>query len=395
MYARLLKVSLACFGFSAWSGDASGATRLLFAFDRQCAISMETQTRDATQESLLAALAPALLTSAASAAVDLGIVLVKTKLDPTQGEFSDTALVAVDGMYENLKPNIKQACMMVGVFDTDEIVSLPLRKDNRLFLRAADERAEFHERKIGERLPALFPSAGSPLLYFEAVRRFSPDGTAYWYQPVYAYIGRMIKPHWLSKDPVWQVTLTWRSLEDKPIAAWAYKLTGDPPFELDKTLLVGLSKGYVAWPKPNDETAKNGVASPFTVQVDVAEHRSATAFAIALQRAVTENEAAIKAAMRDAYPWRQAEVQGLARAANEQVETEARKRFDSYLTGLAAYRTSCAQPADDIGRAGCGATYTALKKEATALKGDIQRLGILPSGQVLPEPDPPGPVKPS
>jgi hypothetical protein len=240
----------------------------------------------------------------------------------------------------------------------------------------------------------VFAGLGKPIIYMEAVRVFSPDGTAHHYQPVYAYVARMARPHAFSKDPVWEVTVSWRDLEDKPFAGWTYKFSGEAPFELDKSSLSGMTKGWSTLVKPTKDTNSTLVAAPFTVQIEVAEHRTATLFAKALQAALNDNEAAIKQAIKDQYPWRRDEVKAQVAEALIKADGEARTRLGTYLTDLDTYTTECSAPATQAIRTQCVARHSLLSRTQAAVQADVTKFKILPEGEAVPKPPAPGPLTP-
>lgn len=337
-----------------------------------------------------AMLAAALLTSAADYLLGAGIDLVKAYLDPSQGQYGDKVVAAMPGLFLEGKQNIALSCLAVGVFDPDVVgLAQPPMKSLESYTRVIAKAEPFVSPEPSKRLPLVFKRNDAPLIYFEAVRRFSPDGTAHYYEPVYFFASRMAKPHFLSSDPVWEISMSWRGLDGAAFADWTFKFSGTPPFEKHRESLAGNSSKWVAIPTVAPDASKTGITRPFTLQVEIAEHRTATLFAKAVQKAVADNEALLKTAIRDRYPWRRDEVAQAAAAVEKQAETEARGRLDGYLALLGEYQTKCAKPATPTEAASCGATYTKLQQQLIVLKSDVVRFKIVESA-ALPAPSAPG-----
>jgi hypothetical protein len=397
MPAQLSRTSWVAIGSAAaliCSGPAFPSPSLVANFRYECAITLEANSAPdvGKVEIALGPLAAALLTSAADAVVGFGIDLIKTKLDPSQGQYSDKIVIPYKGMFSNAKHNPDLGCLMVAVFDPTSSADFPgkWQKDGE---KLPSPDFGFKNLRVpSKRFASVFGDRGAPIIYLEAVRIFSPDGTAHYYQPVYAYVSKMAKPHMLSKDPVWELTMSWRDFDDKPFAGWTYKFNGEPPLELDGKSLSGTARGWSALAKLTKDTRTTGVAAPFTVQIELVEHRTATLFAKALQAAVNENEAAIKQGIKDQYPWRREEVKAQAAEALTKADGEARTRLATYLTALDSYTSDCKAPATEAVRAQCSARYTLLQRTQAAAQADVAKFQILPDGQTVPAPAPPGPV---
>lgn len=374
-------------------GPAVATPRLLVATDRQCAISMENTTAPdpSAREGGVAALMGSVLTSGADVAVSVALDFVKAQLDPSQGQYFAKAVLAVDGLFDTRMHNPALSCIMVAVYDKAEpgTAVLPIERTGD-FARLPIEGTVFFNLPIGERLQRVFPGmSATPVLYFEALRRVAPDSSGHYYQPVYAYAARMLRPHWLSSDPVWEVTIKWRGVSGDNLGNWSYSFGGKVPLELGKGDLLGLTSGWSLAPKLPEKPGRIDVVLPFVIDVEVTEHRSSTTFSKALQKAVGDNEAGIKQAARDAYPWRKEEVAAQKKDAALKQQDEASERASAYLTTLKGYQADCASSADELARAVCGIRYAKLNRDYAGVAEDIKRFELLAPGQSLPQPSEP------
>ena len=136
-----------------------------------------------------------------------------------------------------------------------------------------------------------------------------------------------------------------------------YKLAGKPPFERLAPEISLQGNGWLPLQTPRKAEHADQAWSPVTIELEINEHRSATVFAAALQKALADNEADIRQAVRDGYPWRRREVQ---EAAQEQALKTAREKLESYLDGLDGFIAECSGALDSTKQTRCGIGYVKL-----------------------------------
>lgn len=381
--------SITCaIAFLVASTNTVAAPQLRAAFVEQCAVSLKTSTLPASPRHEGTALGATLLTSAANVLLDAGLDYIKVQLDPTQNEYADSTAIVSNGLFNAAEHNSALNCVMIAIFDTDEksAPKMPITE-----IKGTGAKDPFKGITVAaDRIAAVFPGGGSPVIYLEAVRVLSPDSTAHYYQPVYAFVGKMVRPHWLSNEPAWQITMAWQSPDkETPMATWSYKFAGNPPFERTEAQLLPYLRGWAPLVLADKNTPKNNESRPFTAKVDIAEHRKATLLSKALSKAVSENEVALKTAARDVYPWRKAEIERQAQVAATTEAVDALERVSTYLTALAAYDTGCTQVVVvGTAHAKCQLQYVNLKAQGLARTKDVTNYKLL-DGAALPQPSKP------
>ena len=119
---------------------------------------------------------------------------MKTKLDPEpRAILAEIAIPYPGKMFDKRMHNRGLGCLMVAVFDVGTIRSASIPISSRYDNDVPKPDTKFAATPVRERLRKVFPNLGEPIIYMEAVRMFSEDGTAQCYQPVYAYVGKMAK----------------------------------------------------------------------------------------------------------------------------------------------------------------------------------------------------------
>lgn len=385
--AQGLATILLFFATSATPAYASPALRV--GSNTQCPVSLRTSIPPKTRlES--AALGAAILTSVADTLLDAGIAWVKTTLDPSKNEFSDKRSFAMPGLFEGAAHNTQLNCLMIAVFDDAEPAqaNFPLTAQSTPTSVVDRRLAGFGiEDPIETRLATFFPGVKvmKPLLYVELVRKFSLDGTAHYYEPVYAYAAQFIRPHFLSKEPVWEISIGWTDPAQKVIGAWTLKFGGTPPVENSANQLALLGATWTPTKTPPSSVLVTN--SPFTMDVELKEHRSPTLFAAALQKAADDNAAAAKKLVQDAYPWRQQELAAVAMDAANKARDETRQKAVTYLASLDAFKVKCSSNVTDpIKRASCGLDLVNLQITYDAIKADVTKYKLMPDGFDFPAP---------
>lgn len=389
-----LSVALATGTMLLWATSAPvhAAPVLRVASDMQCAVSLETfQPPARRDESVLSALGGGLLTSAADVFLDAGFNFIKTKLDPSKNQYSATIVQPYDGLFLGVGHNPALGCVMIAVFDSDEPGrQFPPIDPAQSFHRAPNPKSKFPLLTASrDRIAALFPgSTGAPLVYLELGRQFSPDGTAHYYKPVYAYAERMIRPHFLSEDPVWEISMGWKGVNGTAVSAWTYSFGGKAPLERGAPQLFALGQGWSALQNPPAARSAASVSGPVSIQLDITEHRTPALYSVALQKALADNEASAKQAVRDVYPWRRDDVAATAAIVAAKAQDDASQKVTSYLDELDKFESECKGTLSGTKKTRCGLTHVKLLQMYASLKDVVEKYKPMPSGYALPAPPP-------
>lgn len=381
-----LVTAMAC--SAAWAA----APVLRVATDTQCAVTLDkSKPPSPGDESLAAGLGAALLGSAADVLVDAGFSYLKTKIDPETGQYVNQVSVPHDGMYLGEGHNPELGCVMVAVFDREQPgrTLFPLKDQSKG--RLLDPKSSFGRKpdagtaRVSDRLRHIFSGAvGEPIFYLELVRRYSSDGTGHFYQPIYAFAERMILPHFLSKDPTWQVQMSWQPIAQELSTLGTYRFSGKPPLELGSGELDLQGQGWQPLALPSTGVpADAAVWAPFTLGIQLHEYRSPTLFANALKAALSENEAALKDAARNGYPWRQKELKA---AALDKANQEGREQLEAYLVLLEQFTGDCAGDLTSVKKTRCAITYIKLLAAYEAARAASRKAPVLPPGFEIPAP---------
>lgn len=370
---------------------AAKATPLLrMASDAQCPVSMQrTSEPRSGDESLLGAFGAALLTSAADSLVDASFTAIKTYLDPSKNQYVDQVTLPHDGIYLEDRQNPDLNCLMIAIFDPEEpgLTSFPFKEiKNKPTLDSRSKIGKMENASAAttdDRIKYLFAVEHRPIVYIEVIRRYSDDGTSYYYYPAYIFVDRMIRPHMLSKTPAWEFSISWKSLTGDTVDLGAFRFSGKAPFERQADEIALSDQSWMQVSQPTETRDKGVVWSPITMKVQAKEFRSATALAEALQKAFSENEDAIKKAIRDGYPWRQKE---LRQASVEKAESQARQTLETYLSDLEKFAVDCTGSLSPVQQTRCGVSYVKLVTLYNLAIADIQRASILPVDSQVPAP---------